>query len=64
MRSQLPCLEMYSATACGLVGGMKQTRTLKILCCGSARFRRLFPDYCEEHAQRLASQVQARAVGE
>ena len=41
------------------MGDIVRTRTLTILCCGSARFRRLFPEYCEEHAQRLTSQVQA-----
>ncbi len=30
--------------------------------CRSARFRRLFPEYCEEHARRVAARSQARAA--
>jgi len=30
--------------------------------CRSARFRRLFPEYCEEHARRVAVKSQARSA--
>ena len=30
--------------------------------CRSARFRRLFPEYCEEHARRVAARSQARGA--